>query len=668
MTVSSMSTKSTHGQMSYVSSVTGGSSIPIYLASTQEDFPSQPYAQTPTPRSTRTFARNASIVLIGIRGTGKTSLALIASTAISRKVVESDRFFHHITGMTRGEHRKRFGPVKHHQAQLEILTKVLKTYDEGYIIVCSVGLVEKSGQALLKEYSKTHPIVHITRDAESLQEYLKTWDRERLNSLLGLSGSFFRSCSNYEFYNLTHRVESPSPMGVQGDEIDDDEVTPGQKSLAPFLTLKKAEDEFSNFLGVILGGVHSSLDSKYPLSRVPTEKKSYTYMVSVQLLALLDRSADIQEIETGADAIEIVVDLSSLSKTDDLNPHVADSISRAVSLVRRNTIVPIVYTVIPESCRHGSDWDDASRSRYLELLHHGLRLAPEYITVDLSLNRTVADILRAKGSTNVIGYYAFASRPSMGWDSPLCTEMYDRANNMGCQVARICMASESSRDIFATEAFRSKILASPGARIPLIAYEIGEQGKTSSCFNQILTPVLPRSLALAQRRYASEESAAAIYDYMPCLTSQEATRALYACFILDPMRFYNFGASITYSLSPAMHNAAYQVLGMPHTYQIYQATSLDELEGLVRQADFGGAAISLPWKVDVIPRLHSLSRNAKAIGAVNTVIPIRFLPLDDDVVPDQLQLLSERNRAGPVKALHGDNTVSSPFSSAFWYN
>jgi pentafunctional AROM polypeptide len=37
--------------------------------------------------------------------------------------------------------------------------------------------------------------------------------------------------------------------------------------------------------------------------------------------------------------------------------------------------------------------------------------------------------------------------------------------------------------------------------------------------------------------------------------------------------------------------------------------------------DFGGASVTMPLKLKIIPHLHTVSENAKMLGAVNTVVP-----------------------------------------------
>lgn len=61
--------------------------------------------------------------------------------------------------------------------------------------------------------------------------------------------------------------------------------------------------------------------------------------------------------------------------------------------------------------------------------------------------------------------------------------------------------------------------------------------------------------------------------------------------------------------------------------------------------------------MDAIALTHSLSRHARAIGAINTLLPIRHLNSDGSIPDaDGVELYQERNQSGPVKALFGDNT------------
>jgi pentafunctional AROM polypeptide len=75
-------------------------------------------------------------------------------------------------------------------------------------------------------------------------------------------------------------------------------------------------------------------------------------------------------------------------------------------------------------------------------------------------------------------------------------------------------------------------------------------------------------------------------------------------------------------MSPTLHNTAFGTLGLPHTYELKETLTVEELADVMRSADFGGASVTIPYKRDIIPMLQHVSRHAKIIGAVNTISPI----------------------------------------------
>ncbi|WP_407539686.1 shikimate dehydrogenase [Deinococcus radiomollis] len=88
------------------------------------------------------------------------------------------------------------------------------------------------------------------------------------------------------------------------------------------------------------------------------------------------------------------------------------------------------------------------------------------------------------------------------------------------------------------------------------------------------------------------------------------------------MRAFLFANPAAHSRSPAMHNAAFGVAGIPAVYETRRVT-LEELPAAIaslRAPDVLGANLSLPHKEAVLPLLDELTPAARAIGAVNTVI------------------------------------------------
>lgn len=594
-------------------------------------------------RPSNVFDSDASVILTGVRGAGKSTLAIIASTALNRQVVDSEKVFQDATGLPSPLYRKKYGSADYHGRQVEILRDIIRCHRSNAIIVCS--WMERNIQGLLRLLGDTNPVVHVVRDARAIQEHLKVLDGERVRDLLDVSGSVFRHCTHFEFFNV-----SEDPLVADGSSGDLDSVD--QRSPAPYLTLKRAERHFLKFLSLVLPkGSIPFVESAFPLASVPTEDRVFTYAVSVPLSVLLAGHMRVEELETGADAIEIVVDdlvapnRVQLSSGEQLAPQRASEISRVAGHIRRNTVIPIIYhVVLPEA-------DHSATSGYLCYLYHGLRLVPEYISVDLKLDdRAISQIVSMKGPSKLIGNLNRTEPSPPAWDDPSWCSYYRKAQKLGCDLVRFTRRNFHFSENFEVSRLHAAVQALGEPRLPLIAYNTGQRGANSACFNQVLTPVLPDG-----------EIGDSLEDEMnqrfprPALTAKQATQALYGSFVYNPMKLYVIGANMGYSLSPAMHNAALEALGIPHHYTPHSTTSITGIRELVNDPSFGGASIGLPFKVEVIGLLHTLSRHAKAIGAVNTIIPIRDLN-DDEAIHEGSLFFRCRNRAGPVRALYGENT------------
>jgi shikimate dehydrogenase len=95
----------------------------------------------------------------------------------------------------------------------------------------------------------------------------------------------------------------------------------------------------------------------------------------------------------------------------------------------------------------------------------------------------------------------------------------------------------------------------------------------------------------------------------------------------DHRRFLTglIGAPIAQSASPAMHERAAGALGIRCHYQLIEVAGADQarlralLDG-VRDFGFAGVNVTFPYKEAVVPLLDELSPDARAVGAVNTVV------------------------------------------------
>ncbi|ADI38657.1 type I 3-dehydroquinate dehydratase [Waddlia chondrophila] len=82
------------------------------------------------------------------------------------------------------------------------------------------------------------------------------------------------------------------------------------------------------------------------------------------------------------------------------------------------------------------------------------------------------------------------------------------------------------------------------------------------------------------------------------------------------------GDPITHSLSPAIHQAAYEADGLNFLFLPFHTTKEDlpKILDLMRQFPLRGLAVTVPHKESVIPMLDEVDVEAQAIGAVNTII------------------------------------------------
>ncbi len=82
-----------------------------------------------------------------------------------------------------------------------------------------------------------------------------------------------------------------------------------------------------------------------------------------------------------------------------------------------------------------------------------------------------------------------------------------------------------------------------------------------------------------------------------------------------------FGYPVEHSLSPAMHNAAFQYLNMDYCYVTFPVAPalLHDAVNAVRALNLAGVNVTVPHKENVIPFLDDVNEEASFIGAVNTI-------------------------------------------------
>jgi shikimate dehydrogenase len=80
------------------------------------------------------------------------------------------------------------------------------------------------------------------------------------------------------------------------------------------------------------------------------------------------------------------------------------------------------------------------------------------------------------------------------------------------------------------------------------------------------------------------------------------------------------GDPVEHSLSPLIHNAGYEALGINFIYVLFRARDVKQAIGSVREMGIRGASITIPHKTGVMEYIDEIDPLAREIGAVNTIV------------------------------------------------
>ncbi|HWZ90636.1 MAG TPA: shikimate dehydrogenase [Polyangiaceae bacterium] len=87
-------------------------------------------------------------------------------------------------------------------------------------------------------------------------------------------------------------------------------------------------------------------------------------------------------------------------------------------------------------------------------------------------------------------------------------------------------------------------------------------------------------------------------------------------------RFVLIGHPVGHSLSPAIHQAAYQALGLNHQYELADCPGQAAVEALVEQLRAGkiaGANVTIPWKRLALKLADRVAPSAHRVGVANVL-------------------------------------------------
>ncbi|KAI0635363.1 aromatic amino acid family biosynthesis-like protein [Trametes polyzona] len=535
----------------------------------------------------------ASVVLIGMRGSGKTFIGELAARTLGWQFVDADAVFEDKHQIGVREFVQKNGWPAFRAAETEILRELLSQNGNGHVISLGGGIVETpAARELLKEYTKKGPVVHIVREIDEVISYLgeetaRPAYGEPIIDVFKRRAPWFAECCSYEFVNYT------GVLTASGSPVDNDSST------AP--SLLSIRDEVSRFFNHITG--------QRPNHAPNLAKGKRSYFLCLTYPDVTPALPHVQEMTAGVDAIELRVDLlRSPQDFDKLGPYIPPStyVSNQIAALRHTTNLPLIFTV--RTVSQGGQFPDNAEKEAFELFLTAVRLGVEYIDIEISWSeKNIQDLLSRKGHSKIIASWHDWSG-NMHWDGKPVEAKYRLAHAFG-DIVKLVGKANGLEDNFALHNFVRRMQAAPDAK-PIIAINMGVEGQMSrilnSTFSPVTHPLLPSKAAPGQLSFAQIQTALHLLGQLPA------------------KRFYLFGTPIAHSMSPTLHNAAFEALGLPHKYELLEtATVGEEIKAAITSPDFGGASVTIPFKRDIMPLLDALSPDAEAIGAVNTVIPQR---------------------------------------------
>lgn len=84
--------------------------------------------------------------------------------------------------------------------------------------------------------------------------------------------------------------------------------------------------------------------------------------------------------------------------------------------------------------------------------------------------------------------------------------------------------------------------------------------------------------------------------------------------------FCVIGNPVAHSLSPRMHNAAFEATGHDGVYLAFEVEDVSAAVKGIRALGIRGVSVTIPYKVTVMSLLDAIDETARKIGAVNTIV------------------------------------------------
>ncbi|KAJ5391838.1 hypothetical protein N7509_007328 [Penicillium cosmopolitanum] len=522
--------------------------------------------------STQEEKSSASVFIIGMRGAGKTTAGNWVASSLDRPFIDLDTELETTEGITIPEMIKQRGWQGFRDAELSVLQRAMKDRPTGYVFACGGGVVEMpEARKLLADYHKNKGnVLLIMRDIKQVMDFLQI-DKLRpayVEDMMGVwlrRKPWFQECSNIQYYS--------------------------QHSNNTELAL--ASEDFQRFMRVVTGQQDN-------LSII--KKKKHSFFASLTLPDLRQCGEILSEACIGSDAVELRVDLLKDPASDNDIPSV-DFVAEQMSFLRRRVTIPLIFTIRTKS--QGGRFPDDAHEAAAQLYRLAFRSGCEFVDLEIAFpDELLRSVSEMKGHSKIIASH-HDPQGKLSWSNMSWIPSYNRALEYG-DIIKLVGVAKTLDDNTALRKFKN--WAEEAHETPLIAINMGDTGQLSRILNGFMTPVshpsLPFKAAPGQ------------------LSATEIRRGLSLMGEIKAKKFAIFGSPVSGSRSPALHNTLFGEMGLPHSYGRLETTNVEDVKEFIHAPDFGGASVTIPLKLDIMPLLDDVAQEAEIIGAVNTIVPV----------------------------------------------
>jgi 3-dehydroquinate dehydratase / shikimate dehydrogenase len=259
---------------------------------------------------------------------------------------------------------------------------------------------------------------------------------------------------------------------------------------------------------------------------------------------------------------------------------------------------PILLT-----CRAASEGgrlaDDDPRRRLI--LMEAAKRGFDY--VDVEYRSAFTDVMVEKaGRGLVVSYHDLKGTPED------LDGFYAAMREGGADVVKIAVTPRSIKDVGRLLDFAARTTAGGGP--PLVPIALGPLG------------VVTRVAAGRWGAPFTFASAARGVEASPGQVPAAEMADLYRSRDVNPLtKLYGvLGTDVVWSLSPVLHNRAFEARGLDAVYVPLQVESLDGFLAAMPALALSGFSVTRPFKVDIVPHLQEVEEQAAISGSVNTVV------------------------------------------------